>query len=75
MNGWSDITGLDAVSPEDREGFTSSANRVNDMIQREIDGGISSKNIVVAGFSQGGALALHVALRSEHQLGGCIALR
>ncbi len=39
-----------------------------------MDNGIDSTRIVVAGFSQGGALALHVSLRSPHQLGGCIAL-
>lgn len=72
--GWSDIYGLDMESPEDKEGFTQSAERVNHIIQQELDKGIPPNKIVVAGFSQGGALALHVALRSSHTLGGCIAL-
>ncbi len=74
MPGWTDIIGLDAAAPEDREGFEKSAERVNKIIQKEIDSGIPSNKIILAGFSQGGALALHVSLRSKFQLGGCIAL-
>ena len=74
MPGWSNIYGLDASSQEDKEGFTSSAERVNALIQSEIDVGIAPHNICVGGFSQGGALALHVSLRSAHQLGCCVAL-
>ena len=59
---------------EDRAGFDASAARVNQIVQKEIDGGIPAHKIVIAGFSQGGALALHVALRSAHALGGCISL-
>jgi predicted esterase len=51
-----------------------SAARINRIIQKEIDGGVPSQRIVIAGFSQGGALALHAALRSQHSLGGCVAL-
>jgi lysophospholipase-2 len=39
-----------------------------------LDAGVSSSKIVIAGFSQGGALALHFAMRSTHKLGGCVAL-
>jgi len=74
MPGWSDIFGLDTSSPEDKNGFNESSQRVNQIIQTEIDKGIKPEKIVVAGFSQGGALALHVALRSQYSLGGCIAL-
>lgn len=59
---------------EDRQGFDSSAARINQIVQKEIDAGIPPNKIVIAGFSQGGALALHVALRSAHTLGGCISL-
>ena len=52
----------------------ASAERINRIIQQEIDSGVAPNKIVVAGFSQGGALALHTALRSQHSLGGCIAL-
>lgn len=74
MPGWSDILGLDSNAPEDRKGFDASAARINRIIQQELDGGVPASKIVVAGFSQGGALALHVALRSQHSLGGCVAL-
>ncbi len=72
--GWSDIFGLGMKDPEDRNGFDRSAARINEIIQTEVDGGIPPNKIVVAGFSQGGAVALHVAMRSTHSLGGCVAL-
>jgi predicted esterase len=43
-------------------------------VQKEIDAGVAPSQIVVAGFSQGGAVALHTVLRSPHALGGCVAL-
>jgi predicted esterase len=43
-------------------------------VQTELDKGIEPKRIVIAGFSQGGALAFHTALRSLHPIGGCIGL-
>lgn len=72
--GWFDIYDLDENSPEDEEGFAESSKRINAFIQAEVDKGISPQNIVVAGFSQGGAVALHTTLRSAYSLGGCIAL-
>jgi predicted esterase len=74
MPGWSDIYGLDADAEEDRQGFDHSYERILGLIQKEVDSNIDSSKIVVAGFSQGGALALHTALRSPFKLGGCIAL-
>ena len=75
MSGWSDINGLDSDSPEDEAGFNESAARVNALIDQEIStNNINPKKIVVAGFSQGGALALHVSLRYPVSLGGCVAL-
>lgn len=61
-------------SPEDAEGFAESADRINRIIQTEVDKGTATNRIVVAGFSQGGALALHTSLSSQYTLGGCIAL-
>ena len=72
MNGWSDINGLDMESLEDREGFNKSTARMNRIIQAEVDKGILSKNIAVGGFSQGGALALHLSLRSPQSFAGCV---
>jgi len=74
MNGWSDIYALDATTEEDAKGFNESSERVNTILQKEIDSGILPENNVLAGFSQGGALALHTALRSKFKLGGCAAL-
>mmetsp|Transcript_26991 Transcript_26991/g.45192 ORF Transcript_26991/g.45192 Transcript_26991/m.45192 type:complete len:271 (+) Transcript_26991:121-933(+) len=75
MPGWSDIYGLGEKDPEDRKGFDESAERVNAIVQQEIDQhGVSPSRVVLAGFSQGGAVALHTALRSPHKLGGVIAL-
>lgn len=74
MTGWSDILGLHPNSDEDSKGFEESAERVNRIIQSEIDGGISPSKILIGGFSQGGALALHVSLRSKYPLAGCVGL-
>ncbi|CAM9163053.1 unnamed protein product, partial [Ectocarpus fasciculatus] len=74
MPGWSDIYGLDAAAEEDKAGFEESRARVDAIVSAELAGGIAPGKIVVAGFSQGGALALHTALRSEVALGGCVAL-
>ena len=74
MNGWSDINGLDIGSLEDREGFDKSASRMNKIIQAEIGNGILPIKIAVGGFSQGGALALHLSLRAPQSFAGCVAL-
>lgn len=69
--------GLDESSIEDREGILESAMRIESIIQAEIKRGLPPHRIVVGGLSQGGALALHVALRFASplgRLGGCIAL-
>ena len=65
---------MDQNSKEDVKGFETASARINAIIEKEIANGIEAKNIIIAGFSQGGALALHTALRSEHKLGGCIGL-
>lgn len=74
MPAWSDIYGLDDKTREDRVGFDQSKSRIDRIVQAEIDKGIEPKRVVIAGFSQGGALAFHTALRSVHPLGGCIGL-
>ena len=74
MPGWSDIMGLDADSAEDAAGFNESAERIKALIQKEVEGGIPTKSILLGGFSQGGALALHTSLRYPSPLAGCVAL-
>ena len=74
MNGWSDIHGLSMDATEDRKGFDLAAARVNAIIRSEIEKGIPASKIAIGGFSQGGALALHVSLRSPNSFAGCVAL-
>tara|TARA_B100001115_G_scaffold172484_1_gene155734 strand:+ start:2938 stop:3615 length:678 start_codon:yes stop_codon:yes gene_type:complete len=78
MPAWYDILSLDPaardVPRESQEDVYSSAKLVNSLIETEIKNGISEDRIVLAGFSQGGALALHIAVRSKYNLAGIIAL-
>ena len=73
MPGWSNIFGLDLTSPEDREGFDATSRRIHTIVQAEIDRGLPPERVVVGGFSQGGAAALHFSLRCPHALGGVVA--
>ena len=59
---------------EDRKGLEKSGKLVEELIQREIDHGLSHQQIVLAGFSQGGALSLFVGLRYPETLAGLIVL-
>lgn len=59
MTGWSDIVGLHIAAEEDEQGFAESSERIKKILQQEIDKGVPSESIILAGFSQGGALALH----------------
>jgi phospholipase/carboxylesterase len=75
MRAWYDIL---AISLEehtvDIAGIYQSAELVNQLIQKEIDKGILAKNILLAGFSQGGVIALHIGLRYPQKLAGVLAL-
>lgn len=74
MPAWYDVYGVIPVNQEDEAGIKSSQRYIDALIQTEIDRGISSDRIVLAGFSQGGAIALHTALRYPHKLAGVLAL-
>ena len=63
MRAWYDIFSLDRGGPVDEDGIRASGELLNELIQREQDRGIPANRIVVAGFSQGGAIALHAALQ------------
>jgi phospholipase/carboxylesterase len=63
MRAWYDIYDLDFDSDEDAEGVEQARQLLLGLIERERQRGISSENILLAGFSQGGAVALHTALR------------
>ena len=74
MRAWYDIIGIDGRSAEDFEGINASAKEIAALVQRENELGIPSTRIVMAGFSQGGAMALHIATRHPEKLAGVIAL-
>ena len=74
MPAWYDIYGVIPVKEEDEAGIRTSEHYIASLIQTEIDRGISSDRIILAGFSQGGAIALHTALRYPHKLAGVLAL-
>lgn len=74
MRAWYDILSLTSARGHDREGIADSVNRVAALLRREIDRGISSRRILLAGFSQGGAIALQLALRFPEPLAGVVAL-
>jgi phospholipase/carboxylesterase len=74
MRAWYDIAGLDLDSPEDEDGIRESATAVQALVERETSRGLAAERVVLAGFSQGGAVALHAGLRAPRRLGGVIAL-
>ena len=74
MPAWYDLTGMEFTQREDNEGIRASETIVRHFIEREIERGIASKHIILAGFSQGGALALHTGLRYAKPLAGIMAL-
>ncbi|MEO7775306.1 MAG: carboxylesterase [Steroidobacteraceae bacterium] len=74
MRAWYDIMGFAPGNKEDEEGIRDSGRIVAGYVDREREAGIASAHIVIAGFSQGGAIALHAGLRYGTQLGGILAL-
>lgn len=74
MRAWYDILALAPGAQEDVQGICAAAARVEVLIAAERAAGIAAERIVVAGFSQGGAVALHAALRHGESLAGVLAL-
>lgn len=74
MRAWYDISNLSISRGQDESGIRHSAAKIRDLIDREIRRGIPSQKIILAGFSQGGAMALHVGLRFPQKLAGIMAL-
>ena len=74
MPAWYDILGTDLVRREDEGGLRQSQATIDALITKEIDRGIAAHRIVVAGFSQGCAMALMTGLRFHQRLGGIAAL-
>ena len=74
MRAWYDIAGPDITSRQDRQGIEQSTRLVGELIAAQNAAGITDSRIILAGFSQGGAIALHVGLRSGHRFAGIMAL-
>lgn len=74
MRAWYDIYSLVDLTREDEEGIAQSQQSINQLIEEEISKGVLGKRIVLAGFSQGGAIALYTGLRYSKSLAGIIAL-
>jgi len=74
MRAWYDIKALALQAQEDIEGVRTSQQLTHALIQQQLDQGIAARKIVIAGFSQGGAIALQTALRYPQRLAGVMAL-
>lgn len=74
MRAWFDILGLDRRSEEDTAGVRAAASDIRELVRRERERGIPGDRIVLAGFSQGGAMALYSGLREPERLAGVLAL-
>jgi phospholipase/carboxylesterase len=74
MRAWYDIVSFDRTAAEDEAGFRESEHAVRELIVREIERGIAASRIVLAGFSQGGAVSLYTAPRYPDRLAGVMAL-
>jgi phospholipase/carboxylesterase len=74
MRAWYDILGLEIAQRQDESGVRESIRFVQELIARENARGVPSARIVLAGFSQGGAIALAAALRHPEPLAGVVAL-
>ena len=74
MPGWYDLCGMDLVSRQDAAGIQRSEAQIRALVENEVARGIPYERIVLAGFSQGCAMALHTALRLPHRIAGVMAL-
>ncbi len=74
MRAWYDIKSMDFENRADKSGVEVSAEQVKTLIQAEIDAGIPANKIVLAGFSQGGVIALHLANILPFKLAGVLAM-
>lgn len=75
MRAWYDINAADWMERrDDVPGVLRSAQHVTALIEHEVARGVEARNIILAGFSQGGAMALHTALRHPEKLRGVMVL-
>ena len=74
MRAWYDIIEISTSKGQDEAGICHSAEKIYELIDQEIERGIPASRIVLAGFSQGGAMALYVGLRYPQTLAGIMVL-
>ncbi len=74
MPAWYDIEHMDIDRTIDVHGISRSADRVDAIVQTQMDEGIPAHRIIFVGFSQGGAVALYAGVRSKQRLAGILAL-
>ena len=74
MRAWYDVYGIDGARREDEAGVRASQAHVEALIARERERGVPASRVVLAGFSQGGAIALQTGLRHRERLAGIMAL-
>jgi phospholipase/carboxylesterase len=74
MRAWYDIRTAEFVQREDEAGIRESERTVRELVEQERRRGVASQRIVLAGFSQGGAIALHTGVRYPERLAGIMAL-
>ncbi|MGA8261359.1 MAG: alpha/beta hydrolase-fold protein [Arenicellales bacterium] len=74
MRAWYDIVAMDLGSGVDTVGINESSEQLRGLIQATVDSGIRTDHVVLAGFSQGGVIALHTALLYPRKLAGVVAL-
>jgi phospholipase/carboxylesterase len=74
MRAWYDIADFDLHARQDAAGMRASVEAAGALIARENDRGVPDERIVLAGFSQGGAIALAAGLRHPRRLAGIVAL-
>ena len=74
MPAWYDILEMTEVRKINEAQLLVSSNEIHKLIQRELDRGIVSERIMLAGFSQGGAVAYHAALTFDKKLAGLMGL-
>jgi len=74
MRAWYDISGLEIAQRQDEAGIRASISLLGELIEHEVARGVPSANILIAGFSQGGAIVISGGVRCASRLGGIIAL-
>jgi phospholipase/carboxylesterase len=74
MRAWYDVLNQDMSFREDEAGVRRSQQEIEKLITKEKDRGIGASRIVLAGFSQGGAIAMQTGLRHSERLAGIMAL-